>query len=219
MDDLFYLILFFVFVLAPLLEKLRGKGRVGTPLPPDQRRRTPTRDADEGWQAGGQPTGVSADDGTREAHSVIPDDLWELLTGERRSERRPVPIEESEPAAYAEAEDVEVVSAEDVGWEEAGSLEDVEPIRRERIEETTRVPAREAPEWLYAEPERSPAERLAALRAEPVAVSRLATSKPLETEVLGRRPARLGRLWLKDMDELRRAVVLMEILKRPRGLE
>jgi hypothetical protein len=96
----FGLLLIIVFILAPLLEKLLGAGRQrpgqqppvppgGRPqqgrVPPSQRSRVP---ADDDTPFRSVP---ASHDDDESAASVLPDDLWEILTGERRAPRQDAP--------------------------------------------------------------------------------------------------------------------------------
>jgi hypothetical protein len=114
--DPILIILFIVFFVLPLLEKAMKRGQ-GPPPPPAQRpQRPPTQE--EEWHElhdheelpparRGAPTATDDDDGP--AAEMIPDDLWEILTGERRGgppepqrERAPEP---EEHASYRRPEE------------------------------------------------------------------------------------------------------------------
>jgi hypothetical protein len=107
------LLLIIVFILAPLLEKLLASGRKRQQppeLPPGQRlpgQRQPgqgTGRTQQRWPAPDEeetpfrsvPAGHGDDD--ESAAGVVPDDLWEILTGERRPPPQP---QREEPAEAA----------------------------------------------------------------------------------------------------------------------
>jgi hypothetical protein len=117
----FGLLLIIVFILAPLLERLLAAGRKGTDelppgqeppgqrmpqqrMPPGQRmpqQRLPQQRPPEEEQTPFRsvPASHGEDDS---AASVLPDDLWEILTGEKRPPSRPqppTPPPEREPAS------------------------------------------------------------------------------------------------------------------------
>ena len=204
MDDLIYIVMFILFVVAPLLERVRkkpGGGTPGTGVPPgtpesEAGRPERPREAPARVGSGGVPGRAS--DG---AGSVIPDDLWELLTGERR---RPPPQPGEEPTyekPQVESYDEDAIAAAGTTY---GDEWEPEP----------------PPELVVTRPLPTPAERLAALSPEKQGSgrSRGKVSAPIELELVARRRARLP-IELGNADELRRAVVLREILGPPRGLE
>jgi hypothetical protein len=112
----FGLLLIIVFILAPLLERLLARGRKGTDeLPPGQRppeqrmppqrfpqqRMPQQRPAPEEEQTPFRSVPASHGDDDSAA-SVLPDDLWEILTGEKRPPARtqpPAPPPAREPAS------------------------------------------------------------------------------------------------------------------------
>ncbi|HWV56551.1 MAG TPA: hypothetical protein VNZ57_03690 [Longimicrobiales bacterium] len=208
MDDFIYVVMFILFVVAPILERVR-KGQRGGPTEPRRRERT----AEVGNGHEEPRIEVPADATSRgsaqeaeEATSVIPDDLWELLTGERRqSASRPAPEEATyesqdvEPS-HTESYDEDAIAVAERGYDDA---RDAEP----------------GPVLVPAEPEPLAAgqfERWRPARVAPRRDPRLATpADPIPAP----RPRQRAPLALKDMDDLRRAVVLREVLGPPRGLE
>lgn len=101
MPDPILIILFIVFFVLPLLEKALKKGK---PPPPQQDQRPQRHDAEvEEQQHGALPSGRAPAQPPAEpgpAADMIPDDLWEILTGERR----PRPTAERHPRPTAEPE-------------------------------------------------------------------------------------------------------------------
>jgi hypothetical protein len=97
----FSILLLIIFILLPLLEKLLKAGR-----PPQQdqqqdeaglppRRRTPPAEEQEQLHAG--PRSPPAGDEDEAAAAMLPDDLWEILTGERRPRAEPRPMDQDVP--------------------------------------------------------------------------------------------------------------------------
>jgi hypothetical protein len=82
----FGILILIIFILAPLLDKLLKAGRPPQEPPPGQRQRMPPgqrRQAPGHRPARPAPTGAADPD--ESAAGVLPDDLWEILTGERRA--------------------------------------------------------------------------------------------------------------------------------------
>jgi hypothetical protein len=82
----FGILLLILFILAPLLEKLL---RAGRPQPPPQEQQQ-QRPGQPGPQARPQPRTEVEEES---AAGMLPDDLWEILTGERRPTARQAPRE------------------------------------------------------------------------------------------------------------------------------
>jgi hypothetical protein len=89
----FGILILIIFILAPLLDKLLKAGRPPQELPPGQRQRMPPpgqrRQAPGPRPARQAPTGAADPD--ESAAGVLPDDLWEILTGERRAPPQQLP--------------------------------------------------------------------------------------------------------------------------------
>lgn len=209
MDD-FGSLLFLLFVLWPILAGILRR-RQGTQPPGGGR---------GGPRAGQRPASAGRPRTEEEpqtaapvsAADMIPDELWEILTGERRrpapmgAPRLPVPAEEEEEEAPRRM----AWEEEDQAEEEDGTEEEWEPV----------VPARRAPRPAVS------------LEVDPVIVS-LEESVPSTEERHAAfharvdAPARKGRprrrrrlrLNLGDPDELRRMMVLREVLGPPKALE
>lgn len=235
MEDLFYFILFVFFVLAPLLERLRKKAP-GAELPepggaPERRSRRAPPAADPELAADTEEAGPAARGGTRmaeDATTLVPDELWELLTGERRAPRAPR-VEPEEDAPSWESEPAYVPAGV------LGDLEEPEPPDGQgapaAAADALALPDRgvEVSPWLevtaWDEPD-EPDEVAPRPSPEPVTVFRAGgeegslrtyVSAPLEVEEI--RPRRRPRLLLGGPEDLRRAVILREVLGPPKGLE
>lgn len=97
----FGILILLIFILLPLLEKLLKSGKQPQQpqqpgVPPGRQRRPLPRERPEGM-AGPRSRPPDAADEDVSAATVLPDDLWEILTGERRMPReepRQEPLEE-----------------------------------------------------------------------------------------------------------------------------
>lgn len=226
----FGVLLLIIFILAPLLEKLLKAGGPPPPpqAPPGQRPQPPQRAQPrergdvEPWAParpqpyGGGPVDVADDDEADEdediAADMLPDDLWQILTGERR-----------EPAARAPAP----------------APPQPQPQQRPPAPRPTGVqPRPSAPRPAPAppaprQPRRPEVVHLPPVHEPPVVVSmetpledsetryarfqRRRANLPSAARVQRRREANPYRF--TSAAELRRAIVLAEILGPPRGLE
>jgi hypothetical protein len=155
-----------------------------------------------------------------EAADMVPDDLWEILTGERRE--RPAPVEpqaeapdwyEEEIAARYGDEPDEDRLPEEPAWER-----EADPSSRETFDPAPwrgGAPAQED-EPLVFQPEEAlivPDER----RSRP-ARPRISLRTVVEAPRVKREVSPLMRA-LQNQDGLRQAVLLKEILGRPKGLQ
>src|SRR5688572_8741236 len=133
------ILVFIVFVLGPVIEQMRKKGqrRPPGPPPPQQRRPLPrppesSRIPESAREVPARvlPTEPVEARGPQSAAEMLPDDLWEILTGQPKprpqAPRPPAPDVEDE-----ETTDEELVAAEDVNIE----------TRRTRFEEAVFVEA------------------------------------------------------------------------------
>lgn len=227
MEDLVSTLITLVVVWSIIQGVLGKKPRQGR-MPPAPGRRTgapgapaPEGRPDEAGRANAPArTGPAAGPATRHgsepepeeitAADLIPDDLWEILTGQRRS-RAPVPPPrpESEPEPVAELEPA--------GPEAAGAPWEFDEDTVDEVAEEVPVGAVDEPDsepgyggfgiMGLEEPPPPVEARPAALRdrQDPIAVMR----PPVR-----RRPPALGR-----RGDLRRAMVLKEILGPPKALE
>lgn len=232
------ILIIIIFIVAPLIERLLKAGKQNPQLPPQQQRmpqrtrqRLPHEQQPEEWEADEQEQQVSgyrAESRDDAAAEMLPDDLWEILTGERRPPQRPGP----RPAPDAGQPDGTDYSLEESSSFEDHSLED---------EGLLRAPPREAQssgEWSM-EPETievvlppEPYIRPNPLRPAPKVVSLEEINfdyeqrhdefhdmlDSLDAPARVRRPALNAYRFRTDAD-LRRAIVMAEILGTPRGLE
>lgn len=234
----FLTILIVFAILSRIIEALGGgkKSGPGTrpphprrPLPEHRRRSLPGEspdDADTESPARPRPEDAAAE--------MIPDELWELLTGQKRQRpeppqqqpqpRRPVPVKapEKRPAARRSApvRDEEEIPRQEYD-EEAAAAEYVRTHRRDvqgeieaAMEQQRVVVARRAPERVS---------RVVSLETEPLPererhrrfhekVDRPVTVRPAPRS----RAARMG---LRSAADLRRAYILREVLGPPKALE
>lgn len=190
------------------LGRLLGKSR---PAPPPTRRRrpTPAPPRADGEGTGAAPRPVPAPAGEERAPSadiLIPDDLWAILTGERRPPVAPSPAPEPAPAPRS-----------------ADTSPKDELARRAEVEQAEALAA-EARERELSALVRRPTDQPAALEGEPVEVDeerheafhrRLEASTPSAALQVAtyRRPLDARQR------QLRRAIILREVLGPPRGLE
>ena len=222
MDDLFPLLLFLFFVLGPILEGLKRKSK-GQPPPPQRRalprvpqQRLPQQRTPE---ASSRTEEVSPGARRQEesASAMVPDDLWEILTGQKRpsvlTTPQPFPTEEKKRPSW----DTVYVPEEDED-EEAGA----EVVAREDVLIETRR-AREEAQSLETY-ERHPEPVIVSLEENlPTAAQRhqafhqkVASTAPAQVIA---EPRRRPRLNLNSRSELQRAFLLQEVFGKPKGLE
>lgn len=217
----FFELLILLFILAPILEGIFGKKAR------DKRRQAPPRPpGGPGQQSGGQrqrqQAGGSASD-------MVPDDLWELLTGQKRpTATRPTPADEAESGFEAEARPLEEggrpLESWDADLEPAMERKDYEPLDVRYDDGRLSTPP--AP-W-ETDREAAPLESTDLPEAysleqpiQPEPVRHAAFHARLE----GLPPAARTRrrlhpdLKLQTAADLRRAVILKEVLGTPKGLE
>ena len=246
MGEGFWIFIFIVFILAPILERVL-KGGANTRRPPGRvpgQRPMPRRPL-PGQQfppsPGGPSAGTSVEGGAADATDLIPADLWEILTGQRRVEPAPPPAPTPPPPAPV-ATQPPMPSYRRPAPSPAPVATQPPPPSHRRPAPS---PAPAQPRDRMSRPPDQDEEAVAAelLRrrdedwqlqnAPPIVVS-------LETEPLpeaGRhaayhdkrehlsRPAKVQRgrgpidLHLTGRSELRRAILLQEVLGRPRGLD
>ena len=158
---------------------------------------------------------------------MIPDDLWEILTGRPKPQQsRPVPQQTPAPVSmqeYDEAGPDEEIGAYDVIVDEVAEYE-----QRRRAEEERRArKKRELRERRLRERDMYTADKAPKVysleKPLPPAVARHAAfhAKIDETPVVDRRheARRSAREWLFTGDDMKRAIVLQEVLGPPKGLE
>lgn len=209
--DGFELLFILLVILYPLLEGLarRRKASRDAEGPPESRRAGPL---EGGTSAPEEETARAGTDRGEAASDILPDDLWELLTGEQRRGRgaRP-PIEPDvdggvkDETAWASTESPIAVD-EDAARERWTGPSDDEVPRSEPVSLEYEGPEAYSLEQPPPSPEVRHARFHARLDAAPTPRSR-----PRRRSGLTRRLARRG--------TLREAVILAEVLGPPRGLE
>ena len=271
MDDGFVQLIFvLILMFASLLDvvgrgKRRRRGPTGEPSedepPPEVRRpqrrpqerqvpRAPRTDP-TGAQTSTPPQGTETAAGRREtaekretADTLVPDDLWAILTGETPPTRVPRP---REPEAEPWSDEEDRWTGEGVPYPREGETTEAETWRPEVTPEE--LPTAEAPVEVLPEDERrrSTAPRPTAPRPSaprpwvpteirpaggwarvpaptPAVAQRTATSAPLAVQAGGRSPASRYADLLRTgsaagrLDALRTAIVLREVLDRPLAL-
>ena len=217
MDNLFGIILFLIFVLAPIIEQIRKKQQKQQPPTRQPPSRLPQSRTPELPQPRSHTEEVSGKE--RDAASVlIPDDLWQILTGEARppvltTPPQQIPRRKPIETVYIppeEAEDEEAAPAEDVNIEVARTSR--EAVQREHARRHKPVEARS----LEVEPEIISLETGA-----PSGAARHSAfhDKLLKTAQVATKARKQSLLNMSDVREVRRAFILQEVLGRPRGLE
>lgn len=211
--DLFEILFIALFILFPIMEgilKKRGKGKKGPPPTGDE--------ADAGWS--------EPDEEPRSAADMVPDDLWEVMTGEERQpgeeggagepgggEASPwssAPGETPTPAAEPDTEPrTEPVFDEGPSepWRVEDEAEEAEPASLEYQGPEAYSLETPAPEPVVREVPSSEARHRAFHRL---------IDKPKR-----KRKRRLSPLMkaLSTPDGLREAVIMKEVLGPPKGLE
>ena len=214
MDDLLGFIIFVViFVLGPIIEQIRRKQqRPPQQQPPQQRRPAEMRPRTQPQEQQQLPAPRSETEDVSAA-TMLPDDLWEVLTGQPRPqpfpERSPAPVPQRTPVP---APDVEL---EDIADEEEFVRDDVEiEKKRSTFEEAVSLetytrhpePVVVSMEALYPEPRA----RHAAFHKK---IDKPAAPIAVAAERRPRRPPLAGR------EQLRNAILLQTILGKPKALE
>lgn len=218
MDNLFTVFLLLVFVLGPVLEGLKKKEQERQrqqrpPAPPEPVQRPEPIQRSSTEEISAKPRDAAA--------AMIPDDLWQILTGEQRpAPKVPAPLP---PASKKRPWDVVYIPPEDTGEEEAASREDVsvemrrssrdavarEHAVRHKPVEAMSLEVTEAKIVSLETPLPTAAARHTAFHQKLDAAPAAAAAAPGRKRVLG----------LVTRSELQRAFVLQEILGKPRGLE
>lgn len=201
--NFFFLLIFVVLVVAPLLERLRGQG-TGTGAPPGRPplRRPPYGQPPTRGQGGPTPADRES------AADLLPEDLWRILTGQ--APPRP-------PQRLPETTTTVASAPPSPAADEVAVAEQVEERREEAVARRYENPS--APlQVISLETEPLPAEvRHAAFQKRyetPLTPPTSAQARPKRT------PSPVARsLGLDDRDQVRRAVLLHEILGPPKGLE
>jgi hypothetical protein len=228
LEDFFWLIVFIFFIVLPALERvLRGGTRGRTPPPTARRRAPPAAQPRRLPQSRAEQDRVLLEQQAREAErrtaaEMIPPGLWEVLTGERLPSTAPRGLPQRRPPAWDEEADTEEEEAEEAARtrpealpveaaesEEAALDELLSKRRRETIEQRRVV--HPPPQIVSLETEPAvPAGRHAAFH------QRVGLSAPAKVQ----RPADMTLpLRNRDRAELRKAILIQEVLGRPKGLE
>jgi hypothetical protein len=219
------LVLLFFFLVLPILEQVKrrqsGGKRPGGPQEPGRGR-------------GGPPAREEGPDRAREpaadpASEMVPDDLWAILTGERRAPAptRPEPAEADEPewagagpvaeedeSAWVSSPPVEVGSDRDPStraparWDLDDEIEPTPPVSLEyRGPEAYSLESLDQEAVSLERPIPSPGARHRAFHAR---YDRPAVSRPRPRSAIGRA--------LGNRPSVRQAIVLSEVLGPPKGL-
>lgn len=211
MDDLLGFIIFAViFIVGPLLEQLRKKQQ-----PPQQRPPVRVPQAPQQQPLPRSTTEEVSAKPRESAAVMVPDDLWQVLTGEAR----PAPVPAPKPASKQRPWDVVYIPPEETEDEEETFVENVNV----ELERTTREAVR-----------REHAQRHKPVEAQSLEVTQ-ANIISLETPVpssrarhrafhekIDKKPvakAAYKPLFFGTVEELRRGFIMQEILGKPRGLE
>lgn len=235
MEDLFP-ILVVLFLLAPFLEKLLKAGRqAGQPPQPPQQRRT--RPAERQRLPDGRTTTTSQPaeaQEARDASDLLPAELWEILTGQKRQERQPQPESQERPELEAERRPAPVKTGRKTMAErraeverkraqrmaakrgEAASDEDTAVAdlmrRRDREQAIRRSYDHTAPKIVSLETEPASEQvRHAAFHEKLDRLPRAPRRRQTATRSLD--------LDIADTASLQRAMLIQEVLGRPKGLD
>jgi hypothetical protein len=215
--ELFEILFILFFIMIPVLEGIRksrqrrraeqieppeevDRPAAARPAPPPRRSsyEAPARRA-PGPRPPPEPEPVEASD-------MIPEDLWEILTGERRQRpapHRPVPVPEEPPPTepWWEAEE----EAVEERFEPRPWREDEPPLEEP------------APPVPPPAPIEEPTRRVESPRGRP-ARRRVPLSETMDVEPVRRQMSPLLQA-LQQREGLRQAILLKEILDRPKGLQ
>jgi hypothetical protein len=213
MDDLFPLLMFLIFVLAPIIEGLKRRNKKQQPPRPPQRRvpAPPT----QRQQRSRTEEVTSRPRVDENASTMVPDDLWEILTGQRRPTATiptpPPPVEKK--TSWDVGYDSELEEDEEAE-EENVVLEDVNvETRRARVEAQSLETITRHPEPVIISLE----DNVPTSAARHAAFHQRAATAPVAVVIT---PARRKRLFdLNNRSELQRAILMHEILGKPKGLE
>jgi hypothetical protein len=217
--ELFEILFILFFILIPVLEGIRkSKQRRDAP---DIEEPTSARPRPAPPRTGAPPRRMPEQEAEPgEAADMVPDDLWEILTGERRQAPAPAEPRAEDEDWYQEAEEAveETYQAEEERWAEEPVWErEEDPRAPERFEPAPWRDERTAwDEEVPFQPEEAlivPEER----RARP-ARARISLRTVVDAPRTKREVSPLMKA-LQNPDGLRQAVLLKEILGPPRGLD
>jgi hypothetical protein len=230
LDDLFTLLIFVLFIAGPIIERVL-RGARGQQQRPPQRRPVPGQRPPQrtlpGTYAPPQPQPQPRETTSSQpadATDLVPAELWEILTGQPRP-TAPPPQPRTPPSrvltpAQAEAEDeedetLEVSGAETRGSDEESALDELLK-RRERGTELARKVEHAPPVIVSLETEP------ALPSARHVAFHKKVDPKPKAAAPKVKVPAVTPAMALLDFNDrtaLQRAVLLQEVLGKPKALE
>jgi len=224
--ELFEILFILFFILIPVFEGIRkgrqrrGSGDIELPGEAEPRQHRQPGGGGRMGQRTAEDWDTEVPQPRREpepadAADMVPDDLWEVLTGERRQPRPPVPAPPPDPAETWDDDDAPWV--EEPRWERAEDVfakERFEPAPWEEDRDEIRLDPRTESPFPTAEPPVV----IAVDPYPPTPRRRVPLSVVLETPRTPRRVSPLMRA-LQHPDGLRQAVLLREILGPPKGLE
>jgi len=212
MEDLLKIVFFaLIFIVGPLLEHMRKKGQEKQQKPPS---RVPS-EAPRVPPAPSRTEEVSRrEPEPQSAAEMLPDELWEILTGQKRPTPTPVPPRPAPPTRYEEEEPDEEGELVEVGAKEIRTPAEVVGREERSLEtyERHEVPVVVSMETLPPPP-RVRHEEFHRRIATPAAVAPKAAAATPSTTAAGRLTALARRGTLRDV------IVLQEIIGRPKGLE
>ncbi|HEX6135923.1 MAG TPA: hypothetical protein VFZ24_18265 [Longimicrobiales bacterium] len=208
------ILIILIFIAAPLIERLLKAGKQQQPpqqrrpMPPPRQRLPEQRPATQAEEPPARVV-IARREEEESAAAMLPDDLWEILTGERRPQSVPAPrpeweVEEEEEEAYA--------------------LE--QPVSSE--EEYTRLRREPAPVVLPEEPYVRPLPRHeppAIVSLEEVDIDDRLRHRQFHERLSSIAPAARvhlsapSRHLMPSGEELRHAIIMAEVLGKPKGLE
>jgi hypothetical protein len=233
-DNLFILLIIFSFIARVIGDALKGgkkppggapPGRRPLPRPDEQstrpQPRPPGRMLPDGGVRGRAPARAEAParpapERASDASDMIPDELWQILTGQPRPPARPRPV--PVPVPDEADEDEELIPDEESLLVPEVSTEDrdaAELIKRRRAEVARRERGPDIYRPKVVSLEREPLPTAARHAAFHVKHDPQAAAKVLHREP----PPGLARIMGTDAGALRRAIILNEVLGRPKGLE
>lgn len=217
MDELFPILMFIVFFLAPLLEGLKRKKKEGDKTAPPPVRRPLPRTQQQRMPQPSRTEEISAKPRADEsAATMVPDDLWEILTGQKRPPvlTTPQEVPQRQPhwdVVYDPEDDEEDLAAEDAALEDV----DVE-TRRRTVEEKSLETYERHPEPIVISLEENiptAAQRHVAFH------KKIALPPPVVQKTILPKAHHHPLFGGGSRAELRRAFLLQEVFNKPKGLE
>lgn len=218
MEDLFQIVFFaLIFIVGPLLEHMRKKGQE------KQQQKPPSRVPSEAPRVPPAPSRTEEvsrrEPEPQSAAEMLPDELWEILTGQKRPTPTPVPPRPAPPTRYEEEEPNEEDELVEVGADDIRTPAEVVGREERSLEtyERHEVPVVVSMETLPPPP-RVRHEEFHRRIATPVAAAAKAAAPKAAAPT--RSTTAAGRLTaLARRGTLRDVIVLQDILGRPKGLE